>query len=119
MLLICGKHIIFAFVVWPCFDLLDIPQSAIYGAVWFMSEIQFSTVPDVLANSHGSNDLLYRLFSLLFLLIVQLCLQFKDLPCKRNQNECWQQQSLNILSDIFISLKLLEVEIKGKLMLKG
>lgn len=38
------------------------------------------SVPDIFANSHGSNDLLHCLFPLLLLLIVQLCLQFKDLP---------------------------------------
>lgn len=95
MLGVCGEHN-WAFVVWPCFDELDIPL-IIYRTVRLMSRVfKFSSVPDILANSHGSNDLFHCLFSLLLLLIVQLRLQFKDLPWKM---KCWQQHSLNILSD--------------------
>lgn len=49
-------------------------------------EFNISSVPDILADSHGSNDFLHRLFSLFLLLIVQLCLQFKDLPWKMNHS---------------------------------
>lgn len=38
------------------------------------SQFKLYTVPDILANSHGCDDLFHRLFSLLLLLIVQLCL---------------------------------------------
>lgn len=40
----------------------------------------FTILPDIFAYSHGSNDFFHCLFPLLFLLIVQLCLQLKDLP---------------------------------------
>lgn len=40
----------------------------------------FAILPDIFAYSHGSDDFFHCLFPLLFLLIVQLCLQLKDLP---------------------------------------
>lgn len=48
-----------------------------------MSELILHVIPDILAYSHGCNDLLHSLFSFLLLLIVQFCLQFKDLPWKK------------------------------------
>lgn len=44
-----------------------------------------SLLPDILAHGHGCNNLLYSFFPLLFLLIIELSLQFKNLSWQKTE----------------------------------